>query len=1045
MEKQTETDFTPPRHWLGPEELNPGYWSDPATLERRGQEFHDKPIETLSLIEKLDTKGVARRDFLTLMGASMAMASFACARRPVHKIIPYVVKPEEIVPGVANWYASTDPATGEGLLVKTREGRPIKLEGNPDHPINRGALLARTQASVLDLYDPDRLKEPMQGARGGTARSVTWSEADTAIRARLKEAASRGGAVRVLSAPVLGDSTRRLVQEFLASAGARGDGGSHVEFSPVFADELPEGQAECYGTALIPRFRFDEAEFIVSLGADFLGTWVSPIEHSGDWAKRRKLEGRDGAHAKLSRLVTYEPTMTITGANSDERYPVRPGDELKVALAIAHEIIVSQGRSRYAGDSQVAEALKGYRPEAVAAETGLVGGAEKLKAVAHALWNARGKSLVVAGGLQSKTRDALALQIAANLLNSALDNEGATVEGGKGTQLRPAGGYAQLEKLVGEMKAGKVEVLIIHRANPAYTLPKSAGFADGLARVRTVVYVGDRMDETASLADFSLPDHHYLENWGDANPREGVHSLQQPVIAPIHASRAFQDSLLAWSGKETSWHDYLRANWKETVFKQLGGGAAFEQFWEKVLQDGVVVDKAAAGRSAGRSFRTGALAKIPRFRPSGEGVALVLYSKISMFDGAQANNAWLQELPDPISTITWDNYLNVGTALAAKLGVKQNDVVEVTADDARVELPVNVQPGLHPQVVSAAIGYGRRAAGKVGNGVGQDLFPFVRAEGGRLVFSGQPVRLRKTGRAYKLAATQWHNASENRPVINDITLADYRKNPATANHTDPHLRMEEVPTIWPKHPFKGHRWGMAIDLNSCTGCGACVIGCQAENNVPVVGRANVRVSREMHWIRIDRYYSGPAENPDVLFQPMLCQHCENAPCETVCPVLATVHSDEGLNEQVYNRCVGTRYCQNNCPYKVRRFNFFDHWKAYEAELNLAWNPDVTVRTRGIMEKCTFCVQRIRDGKDAAKDAGVKLADGAIRTACQQACPTDAIVFGDMNDPASKVARAQGDPRAFRVLEILNTKASVSYLTKVRNKEKGAHGHGEAHS
>jgi molybdopterin-containing oxidoreductase family iron-sulfur binding subunit len=504
--------------------------------------------------------------------------------------------------------------------------------------------------------------------------------------------------------------------------------------------------------------------------------------------------------------------------------------------------------------------------------------------------------------------------------------------------------------------------------------------------------------------------------------------------------------------QSADWHAYLMGNWKETRHK----GGDFETFWENSLKVGAL--PSVLGKSSPRAFRSGSISVIPKYavqpqKDGKNGLILALYETVALRDGRQANNAWLQEMPDPISSITWDNYLNVGTQTAAQLGVKEHDVVQVRAADVTVELPVHVQPGMHPNAVSVGVGYGRRSVGKVGNETGVDVFPIVLVENGHAVFSGHPVTVTKTGRFYQLASTQWHTVTENRPVINDISLAEYRQRPNAAMETDPELRLEKVPTMWPRHEYKGYRWGMSIDLNSCTGCGACVIACQSENNIPVVGRDQVRVSRNMQWMRIDRYYSGSAENPEMVFQPMLCQHCENAPCETVCPVLATVHDDEGLNVQAYNRCVGTRYCQNNCPYKVRRFNFFDHWKSYEGTMNMVWNPDVTVRSRGIMEKCTFCIQRINEVKSNAKDDHRKVRDGELQTACQQTCPTNAIVFGDINDAKTAVSKLREHPRAFRVLEGLATMPVISYQTKVRNvarAEKGEagaieHGHAKANA
>jgi len=1042
----SESNFQPPRHWIGTEELKADYWSNAAILEKRGQEFYDKPIEAIAKIDASAQGGLVRRDFLTIMGASMAMATAACARRPVHKIIPYVVKPEEITPGVSSYYASTlkGDVYDYGVLIKTREGRPIKIEGNPEHPVNRGAIDARGQASILSLYDPERLKNPISRDRAsGAKKDIAWADADAAILAKLKTLQG-SGKVRVLSGSLTSDSQLRLIKEFLAPYK-----GEHVQFESLGYDDLMDAQTASYGSSVIPNYRFDQADMVVSLGADFLGTWINPVGFAADWIKKRKLASQDAAHAKQSKLVCFEPMMTVTGGNADERFPVRAGDELKIALALAHELIMVGKHSSYGNDSAVSSILAGYSAEKVAKEIGI--SPKALRKIAKELWENRGKSLIVAGSTQSRTQDSFALQVAVNLLNSALENDGATVDGTLDYTFRK-GSFAEMAKLISDMRSGKVEALIVYRTNPAYTLPATIlALGDGMKKVPLVIAVGEREDETSQFADYVLPDHHYLENWGDSSPRHLLYSLQQPTIAPLFDTRAFEDGMLVWGkasgasgllAKSADWHEYIQNNWRETVYKEAGMTASYDTFWESAVRDGVINVKSAkmmmASKSTSRSFKVSSASSLPKYSAApADLIFLSLYSKVSMHDGRSSNNAWLQEMPDPISSVTWDNYLNVGPALAVKLGVAQDDVVEIGAGDVRVELPVNIQPGMHIASVAAAVGYGRRVVGRVGDGAGVDVFPFVQVKGNRLAFSGHPVTIKKTGRFYRLARTQWTTATQDRPVIADVTLAEFRKDPRATKETNPELRLDTVPSIWPVHEYKGYRWGMAIDLTSCTGCSACVIGCQSENNIAVVGRDQVRASRHMQWIRIDRYYSGNPESPDVIFQPMLCQHCENAPCETVCPVLATVHDDEGTNVQVYNRCVGTRYCQNNCPYKVRRFNFFDHWKSYEGTMNLAWNPDVTVRSRGIMEKCTFCMQRITEGKDLAKDDGVKVRDGMIKTACQQTCPTDAIVFGDINDPGSRVSKLRASAMAFRSLENLNTKPAVSYLTKVRNKVEGA--------
>ncbi|MEK6705376.1 MAG: 4Fe-4S dicluster domain-containing protein [Bdellovibrionota bacterium] len=982
-----------------------------------------------------------RREFLTVMGASIAMAGFACAKRPVHKIIPYVIRPEEIIPGVPTWYASTcrECPASCGVLIKNREGRPIKIEGNPDHPLSKGALCARGQASVLGLYDPDRLRFPLLRSRNEQqSHQAAWPDVDEKIQAKLGEIANKGGRLKILSGEITSPSTKKLIKEFLAAF----RNAAHVEYEPLGHDDITEGQWLCYGNAVLPAYSFGTAQVVLSLGADFLGTWSDSMEYASDWVKGRKLDSTRAASAHLSRLICFEPVMSVTGANADERYPIRPGDEIKVALAVAYELVIRKNHPLFSKNEKLVSVLKSYRPELVADEIGLRGGTGVFSALAAELWAARGKSLVIAGGIQSRTKDSLSLQVAVNLLNSVLSNEGTVVDGRRKYKRRKyktrSSNTTSLINLISEMKAGQVDALIIYRSNPAYTLPQGvSGFDEAVSRVPLVIAVSEYEDETAKLADYVLPDHHYLENWGDSSQGNGVLSLQQPAMAPLHSSRAFEDTLLTWisGAKLNDWHHYLKANWQESVYAgqkaKLGADNSFERFWENSLRKGALT-LGELGAPQPRDFIFDSIKQLPHYSRVTDGMALSLYAKVSMFDGRNANNAWLQELPDPVSSATWDNYLNIAPLAAEKLGLSENDVMEVSSGKVSAELPIHIQPGMHPNAVSIAVGYGRRAAGKVGTLAGIDAYQFMKIEGGKLVCSGQRVSLRKTGRTYELARTQWHTSTENRPVINEISFDEYKKNPAAANHTDPHLRLDKIPTMWPAVEYKGHKWGMAIDLNACIGCGACAIGCQAENNIPVVGRQQVRNNRHMHWIRIDRYYQ---EKSGVVFQPMLCQQCENAPCETVCPVQATVHDDEGINAQVYNRCVGTRYCQNNCPYKVRRFNFFDHWKSYGEPMNMVWNPDVTVRTRGIMEKCTFCIQRIREAKEKAKDSGMKVKDGDIKPACQQSCPTGAIVFGDLNDPNSMVSKLVSDARAYRVLEMLNAKPSISYLTKVRNKSR----------
>jgi Fe-S-cluster-containing dehydrogenase component len=658
-----------------------------------------------------------------------------------------------------------------------------------------------------------------------------------------------------------------------------------------------------------------------------------------------------------------------------------------------------------------------------------------------------GKSLVVGGGHQSTGELGVALEVAVNLLNSALDNDGVTVDGNASTKPVHTS-YAELLNLVNEMKSGQVDVLIIYKTNPIYALPKAVGFEEALAKVGQVVMFADRLDETGRLADFVAATPHATEAWGDSSPYSGVYTVQQPTISPLYKTRGLEDSLIVWGkklglggalGAAPNWHEYLMNSWKDMVHSRNSVGTPFQIFWEQVLRDGFYDGTSRMGVSRARTFGASTLRVLPKLSWA-QDVTLVMYPKSTVFDGqgAESNNGWLHELPDPVTKVTWDNHASISPAMAKRLGVKEGDVVRLKTSAASIEVPVFVQPGMHDQTVGVQVGYGRTAAGRVGNDLGANVYPLASASARGLAMSGLAVSVEKTGKTVKLATTQRHHSMEGRAIVREAGLSDYQHNSKAGNE-----HQHKLVSMWPAYEYAGYKWGMAIDLNACTGCSACVIGCQAENNIPVVGKRFVLDSKEMHWLRIDRYYSGNVENPETVHQPMLCQQCENAPCETVCPVLATMHDHEGLNQQVYNRCVGTRYCANNCPYKVRRFNWFT-FTDYAKPMNLVFNPDLTVRTRGVMEKCTFCVQRIREAKDRAKDQARKVLDGELKTACQQSCPTNAIFFGDINDKNTRVSQVAADPRGYHVLEELNVRPSVTYLTKIRNAEVEGHGHGEGH-
>ncbi|OGQ04035.1 MAG: hypothetical protein A2W61_08180 [Deltaproteobacteria bacterium RIFCSPLOWO2_01_44_7] len=989
-------------YWQSLEELA----ETPELEEVQGKEFLYTPEELATQDQSDEKSGVTRREFLRLMGAGLVMASAAaCTRRPVEKIVPYLNKPEEVTLGVANWYASTcgECPAACGILAKTREGRPIKLEGNPDHPMNKGGLCARGQASILNLYDPDRLKGPLQKV-GDNWEAASWDKVDETLASLIKGVQEKGGQIRLLTGHVVSPSTRQLIQEFLSGV----PNAKQIVFEPLGLEDLMKGQEACYGQSVLPRYRFEKAKMVVSFGADFLDTWLSPVEFTNRFSKTRKL-----AKGEMSKFVCFEPLLTVTGTNADLHVPVRPGDELKIALSLVRSLTT---------DSTVSSVLGVFSLEKVAKETGI--DAKVLQEVVDHLSKHKGESLILGGGTFAKGNYGRALHIVVNYLNTILNNDGATLDAQNSPSRQSSGSVEELIALIDEMHNGKVDLLLVYNTNPNFSLPRGLRFEEGLKKVPVVVSFADRVDETAKNAHWVLPVPHALESWGDAEPQAGLFSLFQPTIAPLYDTRSFQESLLKWTGKNANWHDYLKNYWQENVYRRAGSPILFETFWETSLRDGVVNTVKGAGSHAPRAFNTEALldvaSKLVYGNAKATGIYLISYPTIPLYDGRHANNSWLMELPDPVTKITWRNYVSLSPAKASELHLKEGDVLKVKTDQHEGELPLHIQPGLHKDVAAVPLGFGRSQVGRVANEIGVNAFLFG---------SLSQVTLAPTGKWIKLAATQQYHSIEGRPIIKETTLEEYKKDPKAGNEGGVPL-----PSMWSGHKYEGHRWGMAIDLNSCTGCSACMIGCQAENNIPVVGEKRIKQGREMHWIRIDRYYSGEKENPEVSHQPMLCQHCENAPCETVCPVVATLHDDEGLNVQVYNRCVGTRYCSNNCPYKVRRFNWYEYLKDLGGPLAYALNPDVTVREKGVMEKCTFCTQRIQAGKEAAKDLGKKVSDGDIKTACQQSCPAEAIVFGDLNDPESQIAKLTKDPRGYKVIEDLNTKPQITYLTKVRNKE-----------
>ncbi len=980
------------KYWKGYEELE----QSPEFVRQAQNEFPD-----FLPLNGENGEGTSRRDFLKLMGFGLGAATLASCEAPVRNAIPWLNKPETLEPTIANYYASSYFTGNEyvAVLVKSRDGRPIKIEGNPLSAITKGGTSAKAQASVLGLYDEARAHNPL--VKG---KDSDWKTVDGEIRQRL---ASASGTVALVTGTIISPSTKRAIAEFA---------GRYPNFRHVMYDANSASALVKANGGAVPGYEFAKADVVVSVGADFLGTWISPVEYAWHWAQKRKLKREN---PQMSRLFAFESIMSLTGANADVRAAVKPSQLPQVVAALYARIVGGAGVTL----DKTAEAA-------------LDKAAEELKA-------AQGRALVVCG-----TND-LASQTLVAEINRALGANGTTI--GAPSYVRQGDDAAMLD-LIQQMNAGRVGAVLV-AANPVYDHPQGKQFAEGLKQAGLTVSFNDRSDETAALCEFLAPDAHYLESWNDFEPKKGFLSLQQPGITPLFNTRQLPESLLRWAGSNANYYEYVKATWKG-----LGN-------WDQIVHDGVLQTGASLLTITPQANPMSVSAALSAASASaGSGIELALYEKVGLGTGADANNPWLQEMPDPITKGTWENYVAMPRPMAVEMKLEQGDFVTVSANGTTLTLPVLVQPGQATGSVAVAIGYGRTAAGKVGDKMGANAFPLVTVGDGQLMLAATSgVKIAKADqKRIELAQTQTHHTIMDRLVIQESTLEKYRENPREVTEYEK-LATSEGPkapgevSLWQDYEYKNHHWGMVIDLNSCIGCSACTIACQAENNVPVVGRQEVVNRREMHWIRIDRYYSEnphkpkdydametPADQPMVVFQPLMCQHCNHAPCETVCPVLATTHSTEGLNQMTYNRCVGTKYCANNCPYKVRRFNWFSYNDNEKFDFNqnndlgkMVLNPDVTVRARGVMEKCSMCVQRIQLGKLDAKKEKRRPVDGEIVTACAQSCPTEAILFGDMADPNSRITKAlkeQHRERAFHVLEAINVQPNVTYLTKIRNVE-----------
>ncbi len=1038
--------------------MNKKYWQSFGELNHtEGFEQANKNEfkEELLPLSDLDDKGLMdakspRRDFLKYLGFSTAAAAVAAScEMPVRKTVPYLQKPEEVTPGVANYYASTYVNGGDAVpvVVKQRDGRPIKIEGNDLSTITKGGTSAQAQASVLDLYDTTRLRHPLQ-KDGKTFKEVsTFDSFDKMVGDALA-----GKQIALLTSTINSPSTLQIISEFLLKF----PGSRHVQYDAVSYSGMLSANELTYGKRAIPSYHFDNAKVIVSLGADFLGTWLSPVEFASQYATNRKIKGEK---PEMNRHIQFESMLSLTGSNADDRFVHLPSQTGAVAIALLNAL---NGTAPSFTDKKLNE--------------GVALAAEKLKA-------ANGDALVVCGSNDTN------VQIIVNAINAAIGANGKTINWAVSSNYRN-GSDADFTKLVADINAGTINTLMVYGANPVYTYNEGKKLGEAISKLPLSVSFNSTMDETTEQCKYVLPGHHWLESWGDAEPKTGYISLIQPTINPLFKTRYFQTSLLKWAGNTNTYEAYYKTYWTG----KLAGN------YNKAFQDGVVEPTAPAAITGG-TFNAAKVeeAKTAIAAVKAGTLEVVFYQKVSVGDGNQANNPWLQELPDPITKVTWDNYAVMSPALAKEiLGIdvmgkdqRQSDkyevtpekpVVKLTVNGKTVELPVLIVPGNHNKVIAVAVGYGRQSAdaaataeniGRSANGAGKNAYPLVGLNGGTFTYSAE-VKAEKTSSTYPLAQTQVHGFTESRPILHETSLAAFNKNPedvlrevneereALTLAAGPNGRKDFVKdaTIYPDYVKPGIKWGMSIDLNTCTGCSACVVACTAENNVSVVGKIQVQRAHEMHWLRIDRYFTGTVENPDVVFQPMLCQHCDNAPCENVCPVAATNHSSEGLNQMTYNRCIGTRYCANNCPFKVRRFNWLDYTGADSfgdnqrpligidmdesvMQMNddltrMVLNPDVTVRSRGVIEKCSFCVQRLQETKlNAKKEQNPELVRN-VKTACMQACPTHAISFGNVNDKESdvyKIRNVEQKHRNFYVLEQLHVLPNVSYLAKIRNTDR----------
>ncbi len=963
-----------------------------------------EPIQDTRLKGKQEalSSNTSRRNFLKVLGLGATSAALiASCKRPVEKAIPYFIKPDEITPGEAVYYASSYFNQNEfcNVLVKVRDNRPIKLEPNPKSVITSYGTSGRVQASVMDVYNVNRYRTPLK-----ENESINWETADNEIISRLKEISASGRSILLITPTIISPSTKKLIGEFTQTFNAEWH-----QYDPIPMNGYREANQRSFGTNELPEYNFESADCIVSIGCDFLGTWLSPVEFSSQYASRRKLSDENTA---LNKHYQIEAGMSLTGTNADIRIRTERADYGKILAWLYNQLAAQNGATQVEATPPPQEII------------------EKLDSVINDLQANRGRSIVVCGDNNPD------YQIIVNGINQLLGNIGETIRFDR-TYNHFQGDDEWLETLLNSNPGA----VIVWDTNPVYSHPLSEQIRSAIENVPLTIAITAQPDETSELCTYKLPAPGYLECWDDAEYKKGVVSVLQPTLHKLFNSRQPQEALLSWMENPVTWQNYIRENWTSAYLPASNTTSSHADFWIETLRNGeLVIDNNSASVSYNSSATENALSQAAS-EPTGEGYIVELVESVNVGTGHGPLNPWLQECPDPVTRIAWGNYASIAPSVARSLNIKNGDVIQV----GELEIPAHVQPGQADNTISITLGYGRTTGVAQEVRTGVNAYPLVRLENNSRRLTVYGLNVTPTDRTDLVALIQGHQSMEGRAIAREATYNEWKENPAAGNEMHEEINKHHT-TLYPKMVFPGHKWGMAIDLNTCTGCSACVLACNTENNIPVVGKTEAARHHEMQWIRIDRYYKGDEDNPEVIRQPVMCQHCDQAPCENVCPVAATNQSSEGINQMIYNRCIGTRYCNNNCPYKVRRFNWMDYTGADAIPNNrfdpanvtvdlsrMRHNPDVTVRAKGVIEKCSFCIQRIQEKKLTAKLEGRPMQDGELQTACQQACPTNAIVFGDLNDLESKVSKLMKNPRNYHLLEELHTLPAVGYLTKIKNK------------